>query len=128
MKERCHNPRSTSYEKYGARGIFVCERWRESFEAFRDDMGPRPDGYSIERQDNDGPYSPENCVWANQRTQMSNRRNSIRVDHEGEVISASEYAERMGVSSKRLYKVMSTRGLSPQDAAVYIRERQRKPA
>lgn len=128
MKERCLNPNSASFYKYGARGIYVCERWRYSFEAFRDDMGPRPDGYSIERKNNNGPYSPDNCIWASQRTQMSNRRNSIRVEHQGRIISASEYAELMGVSSKRLYKVMSTRGLSPQDAARYVREHARCPA
>lgn len=127
MKERCSNPQNKNFARYGGRGIYVCERWRESYEAFRDDMGPRPAGYSVERKDNDGPYSPENCIWASQKTQMMNRRVTILVEHDGETICASDYAKLMGISSKRLYKVMSTRGLSPKDAAVYVREHRRKP-
>lgn len=126
MKQRCHNPNDTSYYKYGARGITVCERWRQSFEAFRDDMGPRPDGYSIERKDNDGPYAPDNCVWASRHEQMRNRRVSVRVEFDGRTICASDYAQIMGVSSKRLYKVMSTRGLSAEDAAAFVKEREGK--
>lgn len=81
MKSRCYNPKADSYERYGGRGIRVCERWME-FANFYADMGPRPAGvsaggyalYSIERIDNDGDYEPGNCCWATADVQVANQR------------------------------------------------------
>jgi hypothetical protein len=76
MLQRCHNPKSTSYKYYGARGISVCKRWRSSFLAFLSDMGKKPSPkMSIERVDNDGNYRPDNCKWATRAEQRKSQRN-----------------------------------------------------
>jgi len=88
MLERCDNPNTPQYADYGGRGITVCERWRGEYgyEKFLLDMGLRPSGtyasgwplYSIHRVDNDGPYSPENCIWATQKEQCAHKRPPVR--------------------------------------------------
>ncbi len=76
MKNRCLNSNTDRYKDYGGRGISICESWLNSFENFFADMGPKPKGYSIERINNDGNYCPENCIWADDKTQQRNRRNN----------------------------------------------------
>lgn len=98
MKKRCLSPNSRNYASYGGRGITVCDRWSSSFEAFFADMGPRPSGYSLDRIDNDGPYSPENCRWADKWQQASNRRDNHLVEINGAVMTVTDAARQVGAN------------------------------
>lgn len=98
MKTRCYNPRFPSFADYGARGITVCDRWRDNFAAFLADMGPRPAGSTLERIDNDGNYEPTNCRWANRQEQNSNTRQNAFVVFLGERLAMAEACRRAGVS------------------------------
>lgn len=99
MVARCQNPKAQSYRNYGGRGITVCDRWLESFENFYADMGDRPSNkHSLDRIDNDGPYSPENCRWATWEEQANNRRNNVWIEFQGERLSAAQWSRRLGVA------------------------------
>lgn len=105
MKRRCEDSRRIAYEDYGCRGITVCEEWRNSFEAFRD--WALANGYSdnltLDRKDNDGPYSPENCQWATMQEQQNNRRNNKLLKYNGEEHTQSEWARITGIKAGTIY-------------------------
>lgn len=113
---RCHNPKDRTYVKYGARGITVCDRWRESFETFYADMGPKPTPeHSLDRIDNAAGYSPENCRWATYRVQARNRSNSHMVTAYGETMCLADWAARYGVTSQTIANRLKS-GWAPEDA------------
>jgi hypothetical protein len=74
MRERCSIPTTAQFKDYGGRGISVCSEWQASFAAFYKDMGPRPEGTSLDRRDNNGNYTPANCRWATVEQQHINKR------------------------------------------------------
>lgn len=104
MIARCSNPNTAKYSDYGGRGITVCERWRgeHGFEHFLEDMGNRPDGGSVERINNDGSYSPENCRWATASEQCNNRRSNRIIIHDGRAQTVSQWAREVGLKRATL--------------------------
>lgn len=114
MIRRCDDPRSPSYVRYGMRGVRVCERWR-NFENFLADMGDPPPGMTLDRIDNSGDYSPDNCRWASGADQASNRRNTVNLTWRGETKHLEAWARQTGVDS-RLISQRLKRGWSVERA------------
>jgi hypothetical protein len=106
MRDRCLRPANRNYRNYGARGIEIAERCN-SFAAFLADMGPRPNPkHTLERRNNDGPYSPENCVWATRREQALNTRRTRWLTHNGRTQSMTCWAIEIGLTWSALrYRV-----------------------
>jgi hypothetical protein len=97
MRQRCNNPNDPSYARYGGRGIAVCHRWNESFEAFFSDMGERPTEMTLDRIDNEKDYEPSKCRWATLKEQQRNRKVSIRLTHQGKTLPLIEWAKETGI-------------------------------
>lgn len=100
MIDRCTNPNNPGWPLYGGRGIKVCDRWGNSFEAFLEDMGPRPSkAHSIDRHpDKNGGYEPGNVRWATPKEQARNLRKNIIVELDGREVTLAEACERTGVN------------------------------
>ncbi len=102
MKSRCSNPKNKKYLNYGARGIRVCPRWRTSFASFYQDMGPRPDGMTLERIDNDGNYYKNNCQWATYKEQNRNNRHTRVLEFNGKTQCLTDWADEVGINPRTL--------------------------
>lgn len=104
MKERCENPNDPKYYRYGKRGISVCDEWRNNFKAFYD--WAMKNGYaenlSINRQNNDGNYCPDNCEWATKKQQANNTGTNRFITHKGKKQTLQQWADECGISSSTL--------------------------
>jgi hypothetical protein len=113
MKGRVLNPNDKSYGNYGGRGIKMCQEWQDSFEAFYNDMGPRPSAaHSVERENNDGDYSPSNCKWALIAVQARNRRSTRKYTYKGLTLCITDWAKKIGVPVGTLHSRLRTRDIS----------------
>lgn len=116
MRRRCYAAHRKEYPNYGGRGIAVCDRWRDSFDNFLADMGPRPDGHTLDRIDNDGHYTRENCRWVPRAAQERNKRSNAIYVFNGERMTVVEAAERYGIAPNALYQRIGVRKWDPSRA------------
>lgn len=105
MRERCTNPKAGQWKWYGGRGVNVCDRWLNSFEAFLEDMGPRPSrAHTIDRFPNtDGNYEPGNCRWAVHQEQVNNQRKTIWIELNGARVTLRQACRDAGIPFLRAY-------------------------
>lgn len=130
MKDRCYNPSSRSYERYGAKGITICEEWltnRTSFYEWaithgycEDLMCSGRNKWTIDRIDNSQGYSPENCRWATYKTQNNNRSNVKRYKFEMEYLTIPEICEKININPKKLYNMSQRKNMPMQEVINYV--------
>lgn len=95
-KKRCRCKNDKDYPSYGGRGIKFCRRW-DKFENFLADMGRKPEGLTLGRVDNDGPYHPDNCEWQTLKQQARNKRNTVYLTVGGVRKPLTQWAEESGL-------------------------------
>ena len=105
MVARCTIKSATGYNRYGAVGVTVCDRWR-IFENFLADMGESPSGLSIDRVDSSVGYAPENCRWASRQVQNENRKSVRWIEFAGIRMNVAQWARHLGVSKSTLYEAL----------------------
>lgn len=121
IRSRCHYPSAPDYPRYGGRGIQMCERWRNSYQAFAEDMGPRPSRrHQIDRIDNNGHYEPGNCRWATPNEQAVNKRDSVWVTVYGRRMCLRDCVAEFGVGYGTMLRRLK-RGESAESAVEAIR-------
>lgn len=117
MIARCENPNDAEFHNYGGRGVRVCRRWRDSFEAFAKDMGKRPSAaHSLDRfPDQDGDYEPGNVRWATKKQQRRNSRDCRVIEFKGQKQAVADWAEEFGLRSETINRRLAA-GWSPERA------------
>lgn len=121
MRLRCYDERNISYNRYGGMGITICDEWKEDVKAFYDwaMANGYNDGLTIERIDNDGNYSTDNCRWATVKEQANNRRSNVLVTHNGKTQTMKEWANEVGIPYKVVWARMQKLGWSAERALTY---------
>ena len=122
MMQRCYSPRCPTYQRYGARGIQVCERWHD-FENYNADIGTPPPGMTLDRINNDGNYEPGNCRWATPLEQSRNSRRSHLIEVDGAKDSIRGWARHFGVHQSKLSNLIRG-GMPIMDAVHRLRPHQ----
>ncbi len=116
MISRCHSEKNKAYSDYGGRGIYVCEAWRNSFINFYRDMGEMPKSKMLDRIDNDGPYSKENCRWSTAKASANNRRNTVYVTINGATKTLHEWIDFYGLNGATIRRRIYVQKWSHVDA------------
>lgn len=107
MKQRCFNPKSEHYARYGGRGITVCSEWVDSFETFYKDVGEPPSSkHTLDRIDNDGNYQANNVRWATRKEQANNRETNMYLEMQGLSMTFAEWAEHLNVPYHVVQKML----------------------
>jgi len=117
IKQRCTNPKNTTYKSYGGRGISMYSEWMKDFTSFYAYIGEPPnyiERWTIERIDNNKGYEPDNIKWALPKEQASNRRTNVRLTYEGETLTIQQWAYKLGMSPTTLIK-RKTKGKSVEE-------------
>lgn len=127
MRGRCRGRDSQSHDNYQARGISICERWLgpQGFENFLADMGEPPPNMTLDRIENNGDYSPDNCRWATRKTQQRNNRRNQLVTFQGRTQCLSAWAEETGIPRTALEHRI-TRGWTVERALTQPAQKKRK--
>ena len=115
-KQRCYNPLCKDYRYYGGRGVTIDPRWLADPLNMVVDMGLRPEGYTLERENNDMPYRKDNCVWATRYTQAQNTRSNSIIEYQGEARSISEWERLKGFKPRTLKARLNRLGYSVEEA------------
>lgn len=120
IKQRCLNSNCKDYKDYGERGISICDRWRNSFEAFYEDVSNLPhfgeEGYTLNRIDNNGNYEPQNIEWANNIAQQNNKRNNHLITYNGKTQTIAQWARELNIPYSRLCQRINKSGWSIEKA------------
>lgn len=115
MIARCYYPKDTEWDNYGGRGIKVCDKWRNSFTAFYEDMGSKSKGMTLERINTNGDYEPGNCRWATWREQANNKRTNRLITYEGKTKTVAQWSRETGIANINITDRLK-RGWSIHDA------------
>lgn len=118
MKNRCYLKSHHAYSRYGARGITVCAEWKDDFEAFYDwaISNGYSEGLTIDRIDNNGSYSPENCKWSTREEQVNNRRSCVLITYNGETKNLMQWCKLLNLPYKLIHQRMHLKNISFEEA------------